>query len=195
MQGLLQEMKKLIILILMLILPYSVSALDLCQDAPQVKKNCAMATPTISQCTNFSYNIYNTSGTLIQTGTMTLLKEDIYYFNLTMEEGKYIIRLCDGATREVIVFNDPNIPFYLYIIASLTLVTLLGLGFYLHEGTFVILGGMLAIIISVDIFIGGFPNLTDEFLKNTMSIVFGGIGFLFVLLPSLEFFENMGWSL
>jgi hypothetical protein len=150
-----------------------------------------MVTPEITWCSSYTYDILNTNGTLIETKNLTLFNNDVYYFNLSLDEGNYVLRLCDGGTREIIVEND-NEQYYLYVIALLVFFVLLGLGYYLKQEIFVIIAGMLSMIIAINIFFNGFPNLSNEFLRNGMVIVLAGIGMYFTLAPSIDFLENFG---
>ena len=52
------------------------------------------------------------------------------------------------------------------------------------------IAGMLAMIIGINIFINGFPNLTNTFLRNGMATIMWGIGAYLIMLPGMEFFEN-----
>lgn len=189
-QHVLDKMKKLLIIIIFLVSIQLSTALDLCEDTPEISTNCAMVTPELTQCTTYDYKIFNTSGTVIETGSLTLLENDVYYFNLTLGEGEYLIRLCDGALREIIIAEDVNNRYYLYVVAILVFFGLLAIGYYLEDATFVIIAGMLSSVIAINIFFNGFPGLTNEFLKDGISIIFAGIGFYLMLAPSIEFFEE-----
>lgn len=99
-------MKKLVLLLLLIaIIPAQALASDLCTSIVSVGINCTMVSPTIS-CTNYSYTIINMSnGVMVGQGVMAGLSTDIYYFNFTQSKGNYIVKLCDGTTREIQV-ND-----------------------------------------------------------------------------------------
>ena len=97
-------MKTIIILILtILTMIVSVNALELCEGTPKISTDCAMVTPALTQCATYNYSIFNTLGVPVENGTLTLLNNDVYYFNFTLGKGEYLIRLCDGGVREIIV--------------------------------------------------------------------------------------------
>ena len=176
-------------LILAFITPLA-NALDLCEDTPEITPDCIMVTPELTQCTTYDYKIFDTNGTIKETGNLTALEGDVYHFNFTLGAGEYIIRLCDGATREVVVEADKDQRYYLYVVALITSAILIGLGYYLEEETFPTLAGMLSIMIAINLYINGFPNLTNDFLKHSIIIVLVGIGFLFMLMPNIELIES-----
>lgn len=64
-----------------------------------------MLTPTITSCGNYTYDIINLSGDIATSGNLSVLNGDIYQFNFTEDLGDYIIKLCDGTTREVRVIR------------------------------------------------------------------------------------------
>lgn len=184
------KMKRIIVLLMLLLLPIA-SAIDVCEDKPKISTPCMMLTPEISECSIYDYKIYeiNTTteskGDLINNGTLSTFNGEIYYFNFTEAEGEYLVRLCDGAVREVIVEND-NDEFWLYVVSGLVLLGLLGLGYYIEDNIFVIMSGMLSMVIALNLYHYGYPDLTSEFLRHSIIIIFAGIGFYFVLAPSIE---------
>lgn len=184
-------MKLIIFLLTFLIFVTNVNAYNTCEDGPEVTTTCAMITPTITQCTNYSYAIYDVNATLIKTDVLSPFTQDSYYFNFTQPEGKYVIRLCDGAIKEVAVKHNPNNEYYLYIVALVVMFVLIGLGHYLEDLSITMIGGMLGIIIGIYIHIAGFPNLTSTFLKDGISVVFMGIGFFFSVVPAVDYLEGL----
>ena len=87
-----------------------VSAIDICSRENPIRTNCTMLTPALN-CTEVGYNysIVNISGAIIVNSTLTNLALDIYYLNFSQPKGNYIVRLCDGSTREVrVVEGDDN---------------------------------------------------------------------------------------
>lgn len=184
-------MKKYITLLLIILLLPSVIALDLCEDKPEINTPCIMVTPEISSCGKYEYEIFNMNGTKVNNGSLEVYNDDIYYFNLTQPSGDYVISLCDGATREITVNNDDS-QMWLYILGTLVFIGLLVLGFYLEDEAFVIISGMLSIVMAINLFNEGFPELTNVFLKNGIVMVLAGIGFYFIIAPSVELLES--WS-
>lgn len=98
-------------------------ALEMCEDAPKITTDCTMITPALTQCTTYNYSIFNPTGTEVSNGTLTLLYNDIYYFNFTLGKGEYIIRLCDGGVREVLVEGKDEMA-SLAVIIFVMLITL-----------------------------------------------------------------------
>lgn len=183
-------MIKWIILISIFLLLPTVMASELCENTPEINKGCTMVTPDLTQCTTFDYKIFDINGTVVETGDLALLEDNVYHFNITLEEGEYIIRLCDGAVREIIVKEDLNNRYFLYVTSVLIFFILLIIGYYIKDETFLIIAGMLSIVLAINLFINGFPGLTNDFLKNGIVIVLAGIGFYFVLAPTLEVIEE-----
>jgi len=116
-------------LILLLLIPFTIaSALEMCEDNLEIGGNCTMVTPTIT-CGTYNYDIIKTNGSVVlNDAPLSLLENNVYYFNFTENEGDYLIRLCDGTTREIRVrtmylnfFNFGIFGFFL--LASLVLVS------------------------------------------------------------------------
>lgn len=63
---------------------------------------CQIVTPVIT-CGLYDYTIYNISHDTIITGNLSLFTDNIYYFNFSMPDGTYYIRICDNSTRTVLV--------------------------------------------------------------------------------------------
>jgi len=87
--------------------PFS-PTLPMCNEVRiNVGENCTMVTPVIN-CSGFTYDIVNLSGIeVVNDAPLTELNRSIYFFNFTQvtEKNDYIIRLCDGTTREVQVIG------------------------------------------------------------------------------------------
>ena len=95
-------MKQIIWLLTLVLFACSVTALPLCEDSPSIKTNCSMLTPSIV-CAEYNYSIFNMSGQRLEVGNMTLLNDSVYQFDFTLGEGEYVVKICDGAVREVVV--------------------------------------------------------------------------------------------
>ena len=106
-------MKRYLIILLILFIPLvtGLDAYQLCEDTRDISRYCTMVTPDIS-CSTPDYDIINLTGGVQENGTLIELNESIYYFNLTVPEGEYVIRLCDNSTREIRVTepDDKMIP-------------------------------------------------------------------------------------
>ncbi|MEM4245354.1 MAG: hypothetical protein QXR60_04090 [Candidatus Nanoarchaeia archaeon] len=75
--------------------------MPMCGDTVQIVTNCTMLTPTmLGNCT--TYDIIHSNGTVAQNvSELSLVNGNIYGFNFTLPQGDYLVRLCDGTTREV----------------------------------------------------------------------------------------------
>ncbi len=116
------------------ITPMSVNAqLPMCEMNPAIGLNCTFLTPTVTECTNFTYDIINTDGQVVANTTdLELVNGDVYGLNFTLvdEKDEYVIRLCDGTTREVRVGGDPLT--FETAVGIIMLAAIVGLGFMAH---------------------------------------------------------------
>lgn len=101
--------KAILLLIVFLSCIISVSALDICEDSIGINQTCLLLTPQIN-CSIFNYSIFNVTN-FINGANLTNIstEEGLYYFPFNMsKEGGYIVKLCDGSTREIYVQGDKN---------------------------------------------------------------------------------------
>lgn len=97
-------------MILMMVLIATAVSAEICEVREELSGNCTMLTPVLVECVAFNYSVINaSSGDGVSSGTLTLLSEDIYYFNFSESEGDYIVKLCDGTTREIRVASEDDI--------------------------------------------------------------------------------------
>jgi len=102
------SIKKNIFIVVMLLISLSAvlaePVYEKCEDPTDLNSPCTMVTPTLS-CNNLNYNITRVfpKEKVVTEGSLELLNDSIYFFNFTEGQGQYIIRLCDGTTREVVV--------------------------------------------------------------------------------------------
>jgi len=89
-----------------------------------------------------------------------------------------------------VVIENVDLQYYLYLSAILIFFILLGLSYWLEEPIFAILSGMISIVIAVYLFVEGFPQLSNDFLKNGVVVVLVGIGMYLVIAPSLDWLER-----
>jgi len=93
-----------------------------CEDVIQIGSNCTMATP-VSNCDVYNYDIINLSDGvyIVEDAPLTLLQQDIYKFNFTniSHAGNYVIRLCNGATREIIIEGGVDVDYGIAIIIAI----------------------------------------------------------------------------
>lgn len=93
--------KRLLVLTMFVLLVQAVQGLDMCSDAIQINTNCTMVTPTLA-CTTYNYTIINiTNGAILKRSALSSVTLGVYQFNFTEGQGKYVVYLCDGTTREV----------------------------------------------------------------------------------------------
>lgn len=183
-------MKKIIYaLLILLILPITL-AQEICGDGAEINTGCTMLTPELTSCDSYTYEIFNRDSDLIESDSLSVFNNDIYYFNFTQGEGEYAVRLCDGAVREVFVLDPPEIEFYLYAISLLIFILLIGFGYYSEQQIFMVVGGFFGSAIALSLYLNGFPNVTDTFLTNSLSVIIAGISFYYMVAPFIEEFES-----
>lgn len=94
-------MKKWLIMVaVLMIVPFVLGGYPACEDFVEINGSCTMITPTLA-CSVYNYSIINSSGTVVTESTLTNLEGDIYYFNFSQNRGDYVVKLCDGTTREI----------------------------------------------------------------------------------------------
>jgi len=116
----------IIFIILLFFLP-SVNAIDICSNPVQPNVNCLILTPTI-HCSNYTYKVLNSNGTIIDNNTLSVFNGDVYKFNFNQAPGKYLIQLCDGTTREINVQNEES------NMIALSLIMIMVGGFFVFLG-------------------------------------------------------------
>ena len=89
------------------ILPITVlsQATPICDDIIPLRTNCTFITPSIS-CDSYNYDIfYKNTTPVINDAPLSNFNDTVYQFNFTLVDDTqdYLVRLCDGTTREVIV--------------------------------------------------------------------------------------------
>jgi len=115
------------LVILLFILP-SVNALDICDEPVQPNIACKILTPEI-YCSSYTYKVLNSTGDIIDTGDLTVFNDRVYSFNFSKPSGEYLLNLCDGTTREIIVKEDENTMIALSIIMIFIGIYFLFLGY------------------------------------------------------------------
>lgn len=95
------------LILIVFLIPLAVAEpFDMCEDTREINANCTMVTPVMN-CTEYTYDIINLTGEkVVENATLYHLNESIYYFNLTVDEGDYVIRLCDDTTRQVRITEE-----------------------------------------------------------------------------------------
>jgi len=184
---------KLSIIVAILILPLA-QAIDECSGNMHYDEvPCLLLLPvntSTTACNTVSASIYNES-TLLYTQTMhdyTSFLCNATFINTGY--GTYSVTYSTGDSASLVVEEDENNIYYFYVTVFFIFFALLALGFYTTQPIFIILSGMLAMVTAVNLWIRGFPNLTNTFLINSIVIIVAGIGFYLVLVPSIQFFEE-----
>lgn len=120
--------KYLIIIMALLLIPivYGVAE-DMCEEVILPNTTCQMNTPVID-CSNFTFNIINKTGSVVTTGNLTLLNDSIYFFNFTEDVGEYVVELCSGSTTQVFVERreDNMLPITIGVILVIVIFILIG---------------------------------------------------------------------
>ena len=186
---------KLIIIGIMLLLIPIVLALDNCKG--RMNENeipCLLLLPvnqTTTACNTLEVEVYNNGSTFVYRQTMAIYSP--FKCNATFNQTDFDTYTGQYGTKDtftIVVEEDENQQYYLYVVVLIIFFILIGLGHYLDEGTFTIMAGILAMIIGLNIFTNGFPNLVNDFLRNGITVVIWGIGAYLILKPSMEFFEE-----
>lgn len=77
-------------------------ALPLCEEPISAEEECFFITPELS-CSTYDYKIFNSTDDVVVFDNLTIFNGSVYKFNFSQNTGDYLILLCDGTTREVIV--------------------------------------------------------------------------------------------
>lgn len=189
-------MKKIILIIVTISILYLsiVNALDECRGTMNDNEvPCVIFLPiniSDTACNTINVSFYLNS-TYLESHFMIEHNSFTCFNNFTQTNwGTYTFFYSTGDSGSITIEEDVDNRYYLYVVVALAFFILLGLGFYLQDGTFSIIAGMLCAVIAIDLFMNGFPGLTNEFLKNGITIVLVGISFYFIIAPTVEFFEN-----
>ena len=142
-------------------------------------------------CSDYSVSVYNESTFLY---TQTLANYSPFMCNATFNYSSpstYNGQYSTGDTFDIIV-EEGYVRFYVYISLFIILFLLLIMGHLLEQPVMQLLAGMLAPVMAIDIFINGFPSVNNAFLTNSVAIILTGLGFYYLILPSLNFI--MEWN-
>lgn len=111
---------KILIILTLLILTQVVTAQEICTEYINPNQECLLTTPSIT-CTNYTYDIINTNGTIVETQNLTNLNQSVYYITINLSRGDYVVRLCEGTTQEIHVRGEEN-NMYLAMISGLIII-------------------------------------------------------------------------
>lgn len=76
---------------------------NICEEPLDPNEECLMITPIITCTGVYDYVIFNGTNNTIEEANLTIYEVGTYYFNFSKPSGGYVIGLCDGTTREIIV--------------------------------------------------------------------------------------------
>ncbi len=142
--------------------------------------------------------ILNSNYDVIRQDNMTFQKDGWYNYSFsTGTAGFYFCSYnCTNTNNTIIescsfiVKEDFNRIYWLYLTAVILFFGLLWAGIRTEQTTFVTLSGMVAMFISIFLFTNGFPNVTDIFLTNGLSVIMFGIGAYLMIVPNLNILEK-----
>lgn len=187
-------MKKEILIGIVLLLIPIVYALDNCKGTMfENEIPCLLLLPVNTSetaCNTLDVSIYNES-TLLYTQTMA--QYNSFKCNVTFNQtafGTYTFQYGTGDTGTIVVEEDKTQEVYLYIFSLIIFFILVGIGYTKEIAEFVMIAGILAMIIGIVLIIYGFPNLTSIFLRNSVAVIFWGVGAYLILEPAMDFFER-----
>ena len=185
-------MKKILLLIVLLLIP-SIYAYDECKGVINTNSlPCKLLLPALSttDCATINISYYNET-TYLSNATMTRYNLIYCYVNFTQTKyGTYSYYFTTGDSGSIIVEEDKNNSYYLYIVSLIVFVILIALGYWKEEVTFITLGGMLLCAIAINLWLNGFPNLTNDFLKNGIALVIGALGAFLIVAPYVDELER-----
>lgn len=121
--------KQLIPLMLVLMFLPVVTA-EMCENEQVITNGCRLLTPNLDNgCTPKNYTIWNVTGQQEENGSLALLSSNIYYVDINLSRGDYIVEICNATiSREITVVPEDDTMFF-GMIALLPM--LLGLFFLL----------------------------------------------------------------
>ena len=182
----------LIFITALLIVPIA-TALENCKGTMfQEDIPCLLLLPvnqSVTPCNTLITSIYNNGSTLLYTETMAIynpFKCNNTFYNTSF--GTYTGQYGTGDTFTIVVEEDKTQEVYLYIFSLIIFFILVGIGYGKEIAEFVMIAGMLAVVIGIALIIYGFPNLTNVFLRNSVAIIFWGVGAYLILEPVMDFF-------
>lgn len=184
-----------IVTLMALILINTAIALDNCKGIMfESEIPCLLLLPVNTSetaCNTLTVSVYNNGSTLLYTQTMA--QYNSFKCNSTFNQtsfGTYTFQYGTDDTGTIIVEEDEAQQYYLYVVALIIFFILLWIDYKVEEGIFTMIAGMLAMVIGINLFISGFPNLTNQFLRVSIALPFWGTGAYLILAPAMEFFEN-----
>ena len=147
---------------------------------------------------NTSETPCNTLDVKVYTGDIslynqTMIQHNNFKCNATFNQtdfGTYTYQFGSGDTGSIVVEEDLNQQYYLYVVVLIIFFILIWIDYKVEDGIFTMIAGMLAMIIGINIFINGFPNLTNTFLRSGITTILWGVGAYLIIIPGMRFFEE-----
>lgn len=146
---------------------------------------------TTIPCNTVDTSFYNNGSTLLYTQTMA--QYNTFNCNNTFNQtaiGTYTYLHTTDDSGSIEIVEDKNQQYYLYVVALIIFFMLLWIDYKVEDGVFTMIAGMLAMIIGINLYVSGFPNLVNEFLRVGIALPFWGIGAYLILVPAMKFFEE-----
>ena len=165
-------------------------ALDNCKNTlPTEDSPCLLLLPITNP--NINCNTINVS--IYRNNTY------VYYTNLTdyspsmcsaifnqIIPATYNLKYSTGDTYQIVV-TQGYVRFYVYICLFLIIIFFLVAGYYYEQGIMLYMVGFMSPVMALDIYYNGFPNMTNVFLSNSITIILVGLGMYYLVLPFLIF--------
>lgn len=188
-------MKKLIIFLIFILSIGLVNALDECKGTVNPNEvPCQVLLPvntTLTNCNTINVSFYSNT-TLLESHFMTTLNPFMCNGNFTQEGfGTYGIQYSTGDSGSITVEEDINNAYFLYVVSLIVFFIMLGIGYTIEDHVFLIFSGMVSTVLALNLFLNGFPGLSNAFLQNSIVVVLAAVGFYYVLIPSIELIEKL----
>ena len=188
------NMNKTILLFLIILMIPIVMAVENCKGTMFVNEiPCSILLPvnvSVTPCNTIGLSVYN-NATLLYTETMGELNK--FNCNGTFNQtpiGTYTFLFGTGDSGSITIEEDENQQYYLYVVALIIFFILLWIDYKIEDGWFTMVAGILAMIVGISLYVSGFPNLVNDFLRVGIALPFWGVGAYLILVPVMKFFEE-----
>lgn len=185
-------MKQTILLIILILIIPIVMALDECKGTMLINEiPCLVLLPYTGDCTTIGIRFYNNGSTLLDDRLMAQYSpfNCNQTFNYT-SLGTYTFNHSTGDTGSLVLEEDDDQQYYLYLVTLIIFFILVITGYHYDIDEFIMISGILAMIIGINLFNNSFPNLINDFLKNSIVVVIWGVGAYLILVPAMKFYEE-----
>jgi len=189
--------KYIFYMLCMILFTLSVTALEQC--SYQVYENqvpCYILLPvnkTFTPCDTINVSFY-LNETYEGSSMMSDYNDIFCYANFTSSAiGIHSIGYSTQDSGSINVISNFDTFFWVYILTSITFVFLVVYGFVTENYFYLIISGFLACLIGLSLTLIGFPQLNNNFLVTSFSIIFIGIGGYLIIGSWLEVMEEEKW--